>query len=352
MHLARLTLHRLRLPLKTPYKLAFGPVHAFDTILAVAEDSEGAQGIGEATILTGYTPESIEQSWGIANRLAYEVLDQDPKSAKSLLLNHHGTAPFTVTALVTAIEMLEGSPWLRTKPGTRVPLLAGLNATEASLIEDEFERHLAAGFQTIKVKVGFDWAADAKRLGFIQTLNRGRARLRVDGNQGFTVADAIQFLRAIDPDDIELLEQPCAMEDWEAAATIAEIAHVPLMLDESIYGAEEIKRAADMNACQFIKLKLMKAGSLERLAEQLTLIRTLGMTPVLGNGVASDIGCWMEAAVASHLVETAGEMNGFLRPRASVLETPLSIADGALAMPSEAPRLNHQTLDQVTEAST
>ena len=34
-----------------------------------------------------------------------------------------------------------------------------------------------------------------------------------------------------------------------------------------------------------VKLKLMKAGSLENLAAQLERIRELGMEPVLGNGV-------------------------------------------------------------------
>ena len=37
----RLNLHRLAVPLATPYKLAFGPVKAFDTILVEARDTEG-----------------------------------------------------------------------------------------------------------------------------------------------------------------------------------------------------------------------------------------------------------------------------------------------------------------------
>ena len=37
------------------------------------------------------------------------------------------------------------------------------------------------------------------------------------------------------------------------------------------------------------------------------------MEPVLGNGVASEIGCWMEACVARSTIANAGEMNGFLQ---------------------------------------
>jgi L-alanine-DL-glutamate epimerase-like enolase superfamily enzyme len=87
-----------------------------------------------------------------------------------------------------------------------------------------------------------------------------------------------------------------------------------------------VRRAADLGCADVIKLKLMKMGGLERLIEGLALIRSLGMKAVLGNGVATDLGCWMEACVAAagH-VSTDGEMNGFLRARdrllAPVLET-------------------------------
>ena len=54
----------------------------------------------------------------------------------------------------------------------------------------------------------------------------------------------------------------------------------------------------------------------------------MGMIPVLGNGVASDIGCWMETCVAANFVDTAGEMNGFLKPVSPVFHVPMRIEDG------------------------
>ena len=49
------------------------------------------------------------------------------------------------------------------------------------------------------------------------------------------------------------------------------------------------------------------------------------MEPVLGNGVASDIGCWMEACVARRQIGNAGEMNGFLRPAAPLAQPPMKV---------------------------
>jgi hypothetical protein len=69
------------------------------------------------------------------------------------------------------------------------------------------------------------------------------------------------------------------------------------------------------------------------------------MEPVLGNGVACEIGCWMEACVARTLITNAGEMNGFLKPVARLFAEPLSFADGALVLAAGcAPRLEPQAV--------
>lgn len=63
-------LTRLRIPLKAPYRLSFGPVEHFDTIVVECESQEGRAGLGEATVLTGYTEETIEASWRTAGEIA------------------------------------------------------------------------------------------------------------------------------------------------------------------------------------------------------------------------------------------------------------------------------------------
>lgn len=97
----------------------------------------------------------------------------------------------------------------------------------------------------------------------------------------------------------------------------------------------------------FVKLKLMKMGGVNKLAEGLALVRELGMEPVLGDGVASDLGCWMEACAARHHLRNAGEMNGFLRQRAPLAADPIIAEDGKMRLGAGA-RL---TLDETRMAS-
>jgi L-Ala-D/L-Glu epimerase len=334
-------LDRVRLPLKVPYKLALGAVTAFDTILARIVIG-GSVGIGEATILTGYTSETIEDAWARAQALAPKLVRSSPEAACTLAHRHLADAPFTLTAFVTAIEMAERHPLLSIDADQGVALLAGINSLDFSGIEREIEAAIAAGFGTLKIKAGFDVAADLARIAFIQRCNAGRAKLRIDANQGYSRADGVRFASSLSPESIELLEQPCHADDWDAAAACAEVSTVPLMLDESIYGLEDIKRAAALGA-GFVKLKLMKMASLTALVDGLKLIRNLGMEPVLGNGVASDLGCWMEACVARHHITNAGEMNGYLRQRSSLAAHPIPVERGEMRLRAGQPLILDDT---------
>lgn len=341
MKLKKLTLRRLQLPLTVPYRLSLGALETFDTILVEAEDGDGRIGIGEATLLTGYTDETIAGSWQLACKLAQQIAGSDIAAAKNIVLALHAQAPFTVTALATALEMLEGSPLLEIRQPTPVPILGVVNAKQD--VDAEIETLLAAGFDTLKVKVGFDVAHDLAHVAAIQRALGGRASIRLDANQGYDRAAACRFAASLDPAGIELFEQPCDAHDWDSAAAVARVSTVPMMLDESIYGLADIARAAELQVARYIKLKLMKMGSLAGLAEGLQTIRDCGMEPVLGNGVACEPGCWMEACVAAQFVKTAGEMNGFLKPRQRLFSDPLEFRNGAIHLkPGFAPAIDWQ----------
>jgi len=328
-----------------PYKLAFGPVTMFDTLLVEARDGDGRIGLGEATLLTGYTDETVDGSWSLLQQLGAAFPGQSPDRCVEIAAEATAAAPFTATALTTAMEMLQASPWLQLRQPARVPLLGVVNGGEAGELDVEVGRLLAAGFRTLKVKVGFDPGEDARRVRLIQQTVAGRCRLRIDANQGYDREQGCAFAAALDPEGIELFEQPCAAGDWDAAQAVAAVSPVPMMLDESIYGIRDIERAAQLGAARFIKLKLMKMGSLELLARGIRRIRELGMEPVLGNGVAGELGCWMEACVARTLIANAGEMNGFLKPVAPLLAEPLRFEDGALVLEAGCtPRLDPQAV--------
>ncbi|GMQ75199.1 MAG: dipeptide epimerase [Gammaproteobacteria bacterium] len=350
--ISEIVLHRLRVPLTVPYKLSLVELRAFDTILVEVHGGDGRVGVGEATLLTGYTEESVARSWELACRLCRDMAGKSAGDVKRRAGEHAAQAAFTSTAITTAVEMLEASSWLRSGQRTEVPLLALLHGETEGELADEIRNHVQQGYATFKVKVGFHADTDLARVALIQKLVAGRGRIRLDANQGYSLADACRFASSLDPRGIELLEQTCRAGDWEAAAAVAKVSTVPMMLDESIYTLDDVERAAELGAAAYVKLKLMKVGGCEKLARALDRIRALGMTPVLGNGVACDIGCWMEARVAGELVDNAGEMNGFLKTEHSLLENPMPVESGAVVLdPDYWPRLDRGALERYAQAT-
>ena len=327
-----ITVHWLAVPLAQPYRLVFGAIERFDTLIVEAMDHEHRRGLGEATVLTGYTDETIDDCWRVARAVAQELAGGDMGTARSRLAALAATHPFTATAFGTAVEMIEGGVVLQLAQSARVPLVGLLDAKDETAMASETERLLAAGYRTFKFKVGFDPAKDAARVKMAQRVVRGRAAIRIDANQGYTSEQAIAFVRALDPEGVELFEQPCSAGDWDSHRAVAKAATVPLMLDESIYGMADIEKAAALKCAAYIKVKLMKLGTLEALARAIGRIRELGMRPVLGNGVACDLGCWLEGLVAARHIDNAGEMNGFLKATTPLLAEPLVVRDGALQL--------------------
>jgi L-Ala-D/L-Glu epimerase len=61
-------------------------------------------------------------------------------------------------------------------------------------------------------------------------------------------------------------------------------------------------------------------------------VRRLGMEPVLGDGLSSELGCWMEACVAGVTIRNAGEFNGFLKPKVRLFAEPLQFTAGELVL--------------------
>ncbi|WP_051630330.1 mandelate racemase/muconate lactonizing enzyme family protein [Afifella pfennigii] len=325
--IARIELYRLHVPLKVPYRLAFGPQHGFDCVLVKVTDREGRSGWGEATLLPGYTEETAQSAFALASEIAPYLIGCAGDEAERRIAHLPAKLSFTACALRTALEQTAEHPILGT--AGRARLLGAINEKpeNRAALEAEIERLIGEGYTTLKMKAGFDLERDLAAVALVQEIVAGRAMLRIDANQGFTREEGVAFAAGVAPEGVELIEQPCQARDWEAAVAVKRAAKAPVMLDESIYGLADIQRAAELGCADFIKLKLMKMAGLDRLIEGLAMIRACGMQPVLGNGVATDLGCWMEAAVAAVHIDNAGEMNGFLRVVDGIMDPPL-LAEG------------------------
>jgi len=314
--------------------LSYRTFETFEPIVVEVVDGDGNIGWGEGHISPGSSAETREGGWAFATGMAGAVVGLTTAEARERILAGFEDSKVAATALVTAAEMLDDHSILRIGEEARLPLLTPFNATDTDTVAAEVERRLAEGFRTIKVKVGHDAAADAARVAAIQKAAASRATLRLDANRAYSRDQALNFVAGLDPNGIELFEQPCEADEWEANADVAAASPVPLMLDEPICALADIERAGGIAGVGYCKLKLKRFGGLDRLTDGLRAVRSQGMAPVLGDGLSSEIGCWMEACVARHTIDNAGEFNGFLKPRDRLFRNPLPFADGVLTLPA------------------
>ena len=334
MRLQEIVLRTVRLPLISPYVLSYRIFTEFEPIIIEVRDGDGHVGWGEGHISPGSSSETRDGGWAFCREHAAVVIGKATDEAKAMIARDVAASKVAATALLTAIEMLEGNPLLTVDRESRLPLLTPFNSSTPADIEREVEQRLSDGFRTFKIKVGKSAEDDARRVKRIQRTIAGRATMRLDANRAYSEADACRFAAALDPVGIELFEQPCSAEDWEANAKVAGVSPIPVMLDEPICALADVKRASTIANVGFCKLKLKRFGGLHLLHEALAAVHQLGMEPVLGDGLSSELCCWMEACVGRLTIRKAGEFNGFLKPTVRLFAEPLRLVAGALVLQS------------------
>lgn len=334
--IAAASVHLLEMPLKRAYPLSFRTIEHLDMILVRLVGEDGRQAIGESCALPPYSAETPGEVWDwlssrvtdIVGRPADEVLasaDSDSSRASA----------FSSVALTSACESLVDP--VDTTAGRAVPVVGiVLGSSEESTLRD-VEELLAAGYWTLKVKVGFDPIGDARKVEQVLRNIPAEVMVRTDANQGWTLDQASEFASALDLDaigrPIELLEQPFPRERWDwVEAFSRDYPQIPVMLDESIEAEASVRRAADAGA-RLVKFKLVKAGTRRRLGDLRALSEELGLGVVVGNGTGGVVDNWYEAQCIDP-DGLAGEMNGALKVVDPIVAERPILADGLLSFPA------------------
>jgi L-alanine-DL-glutamate epimerase-like enolase superfamily enzyme len=333
MIIQEIVLRQLRLPLAKPYRVSFRTYTEFEPIVVEVRDAGGNTGWGEAYIPAGSTAETADGAWQFCREVAARLLGKSVAEAKAHVDDHVDHAPFAACALLTALTVLERHPALEIKDETRIPLLVPIAGANRPDIEAEVETRLAQGYRTFKGKVGWEVDEDLARVAMIQAAAQGRARITLDANRGYDEAQGCRFASSLDPDGIDLFEQPCEADEWDANIAVARVSTVPLMLDESIRTEADIEKAAAIDGVKLVKLKLKRVGGVDRAIRAMTLAQQRGLDICLGDGVATELLCWVEACVARGFLRRAGDMNGFLKPTVRLFANPLPFEDGSIVLP-------------------
>ena len=305
MKIASCDVYRLLIPLVQPFVIASATQRAYEGVLLRLRTTDGLEGWGEAApspIVTGETPDGVAGELLAVRR---RLLQLDPLEMEQAIASasKYIRGSSALAAVDIALHDLKGQYYA-------VPLhhlLGGFRSEiETSMtisIRDEKETLRQAeelvkkGFRVLKVKLGSDAESDIVRVRLLRGCLGSRVRLRLDANQGYTVAEALRVLRAVYGCDVEFCEQPVPMGDLKALSKVTKGSPVPVMADESVRGPEELLKIITLKAASMVNLKLMKAGGIQRARQMAAIAGAAGMPCQMGCMIETRVG----VTAATHL---------------------------------------------------
>lgn len=124
------------------------------------------------------------------------------------------------------------------------------------------------GFQTFKLKIGA--AAIAEELSTLKTLLSqlpDHVRLRLDANAGLTQTETQRWLEICDNFNVEFLEQPLSIDQFETMLELSYRYKTPIALDESVATLNQLKDCYDRGWRGIFVIKPAIAGFPSRLRQ-------------------------------------------------------------------------------------
>lgn len=297
------------LEMTSPFGIATGALTRADNVYFLLHLSSGEVGYGEAAPFPAVNGETSLQVVDElrAQRTAWigqHVMDAE-KLSQACRVSLCGSAKAALDmALVDAWTKSAGIAlhhWFGSASSS-VQTDFTLTTGEANLGSRAAEL-IHRGYRVLKVKVSGDIPLERERLNILGAACSG-ATLLLDGNAGLErVTDAMSLLQHADALGLNVtgFEQPFGKWEFAAHAELQAQTSVPVILDESIRGVNDIVKTHALRAARGINLKLQKTGVFET-RQMYTVARALGLQVMMGAMVESAMGI----AAATALVHGLG----------------------------------------------
>jgi L-alanine-DL-glutamate epimerase-like enolase superfamily enzyme len=204
-----------------------------------------------------------------------------------------------------------------------------------AFMAEQITQKLAAGFTTIKMKIGaMDLDTELELLHSIRkNYSKEEITLRVDANGAFDAEKAEVVLQKLADLDIHSIEQPIKAGNCEAMKKLCLTSPIPIALDEEligIYEREEKIKLLETIQPQYIILKPSLHGGISGTKEWIALAEERNiqwwMTSALESNVGLEVICQLAGEYSNLLPQGLG--TGSLYTNNS--ESPLTVAEGMI----------------------
>lgn len=272
LHISRVELFKLSIPLIEPFTTSLGREDAAENVLVKISTTEGITGFGECSPYMPINGESQDTCFIVGQYFARVLKGRNPLDIAGCLqlmdqviyANTSIKSAFDI-ALYDIASQHAGLPLYRFIGGEKNKTII----TDYTVSIDTPEKMAAdavkilqQGYPAIKVKLGRNGATDVERMKAIRAAVGPAIPLRIDANQGWQVEEAIATLNALAPLDIQHCEEPIARWNYLQLPKVKRESPIPIMADESCGDQHDAARLIELNACDYMNIKLGKSGGI------------------------------------------------------------------------------------------
>lgn len=261
---------------------------AFVVLTLTSEDE--TVGVGEASPLPGYSPESIDEAAQELRDLIDAPIAVDPSLAPRVLLSSmpevqlgvHPSARFALeSAVLDWLGKVRGEPVHRLfsqDSEQPIPIVDLVLEADPARWPDHIDRLCADGATHLKLKVG---AALDQELAALKTVRRKHPKLamRLDANGRIEMADLRRHASALESLDLELIEEPVAPQDWPEAASLP----LPWALDETLKDESMSRRLLEQEKIRAVIIKPAVRGGITAALDLAAIANEHGAQPVFSH---------------------------------------------------------------------
>ncbi len=268
-------------PLKTTFSTSLGYKNAMRSVIVEVHLRDGSSGLGECATSFVLPHETVDRIRGIIHEersfLAGKRAARFPVIAAALR-ERHPFFPMTISGLETAIWRA----WLRSTGTAETAWFGGAlrrietditipHATDGRILRGWIGQVACKGFTVYKVKVSGRKADDNRLVASVASALEEldvHYILRLDGNQGFTRAGCLAFADHVVKKGypVELFEQPLQRDDRRGLKEITKHSPLPVILDETVFSAEDMEMALNEGLGHGVNIKTAKSGVTESLS--------------------------------------------------------------------------------------
>jgi L-alanine-DL-glutamate epimerase-like enolase superfamily enzyme len=277
------------LPMQKPVQMAGETVARADNVLVRVESDDGCVGWGEAASAPTMTGETVAGMMAAIDHMAPMLLTRpaDDIAGASAAMDarmygNSGAKAAVEIALHDLVGRATGRPLYAlfgAKLRSRLPVLAVVGSDDAVADWRDVAERRDAGYTMFKIKVGLGSPeANAERTRRLCQAIGGGCLISADANQGWSVEEALRYVRAVADCGLDFFEQPVNAQDLAGMACVAAASSVPIGADEGIHSRGDIERHHAVKAAQGVSLKAIKLGGLRAVFDACRLCDRLGMS--------------------------------------------------------------------------